>query len=382
MIKSVVEPPFDTSLANAQSTLGIERLPVEQFDLAAYAEYDAELMPRAKAFWEAEEGVAVYRQFRAWPVFSTSANDKQASLEYQLECLRQSMDYKIDIPNFIEPWTGIGTVAAAWNDGDFIWKENQAPVLEKKFSNLEEALACDPMEVKDSKVGKFTLEMIDYFLEQTQGKIPMSVTDSSSPLNHASGMMSIETFFLEMIDNPEGCAVLMDRIADREIEFEVLQRRIIGDVLVKPGHGFCSSREFEGVGMSDDNFIMVSDDIYEEVAMPSYAKVGAAFGGPVLHSCGDWSQKVELAKRIPNILRFDGAFTYLTDPIRNPVEPFAEAMPGSGVTLQMRCVGDSDLVVDKVRQVWQPGLKLVVVTYCRTPEQQEECYDRIHKLCS
>ena len=96
--------------------------------------------------------------------------------------------------------------------------------------DLEEALACDPMEVKDSKVGKFTLEMIDYFLEQTQGKIPMSVTDSSSPLNHASGMMSIETFFLEMIDNPEGCAVLMDRIADREIEFEALQRRIIGDV--------------------------------------------------------------------------------------------------------------------------------------------------------
>ena len=132
MTKTVFEAPFDTSLDDSQSS-NLERLPVDRFDLDAYAEYEAGLLSRAEAFWQADEGVAVYRRFRAWPVFSTSACDMQASLEYQLDGLQKSLAYKMDIPNFIEPWYGIGTIAAAWNDADFVWKENQAPVLEKKL---------------------------------------------------------------------------------------------------------------------------------------------------------------------------------------------------------------------------------------------------------
>ena len=382
MVDQVVEAPFDASLENAEATLGLERLPVERFDLDEYAEYEANLLPRAKAFWEAKTGVIVYRRFRSWPVFSTASNDKQASLEYQLDGLQKSLAFKTDIPNFIEPWYGIGTIAAAWNDGDFIWKENQAPVLEKKFTNLDDALACEPMEVKDSKVGKFTLEMIDYFLEQTKGKIPMSVTDTQSPLNNASSMMDISAFFMAMVEDPEGSKVLLDRVADHHVVFEKLMRSKISDRLVKPGHGFCSSRAFEGIGMSDDNFVMVSDETYAEIAAPAFAKVGSAFGGPVLHSCGDWSHKLPLAKEIRGIVAIDGAFTQQTDPMRNPAEPFGESLANSGIILEMRCVGSADLVVDKVKRAWRPGLKLMVVTYCKTPEEQEECYDRIHELCS
>ncbi len=33
------------------------------------------------------------------------------SLEWQLGALKKSMEYKADIPNFLEPWYGIGTIA-------------------------------------------------------------------------------------------------------------------------------------------------------------------------------------------------------------------------------------------------------------------------------
>ena len=311
------DPPFDSSLDDSQAT-ALERLPVEQFDVDAYAGYEAELLPRAKAFWEADSGVAVYRRFRAWPVFSTASNDPRASLEFQLDGLEKSMEFKMDIPNFIEPWYGIGTIAAAFADADFIWKENQAPVLAKSVKSVEEALAREPVAVKDTKVGQATVNMIDYFLEQTKGKIPMSFTDTQSPMSNACALMEMVTFFMAMIDNPEGVAELLKRIGDQHIDFNNLQRELIGDALVSPGHGFPSSRHFEGLGFSDDNFIMVSDDAYEALPQPALERVGRGIGGTGLHSCGDWSNKLDLAMGIDGIRYLDAAFSAQTDPMSDP----------------------------------------------------------------
>jgi hypothetical protein len=53
----------------------------------------------------------------------------------------------------------------------------------------------------------------------------------------------------------------------------------------------------------------------------------------------------------------------------------------------MRCgvfywpAGDADLVVDIVKKLWIRGLKLIVVTYCQSPDEQARVYDRIHEVC-
>lgn len=38
-------------------------------------------------------------------------------------------------------------------------------------------------------------------------------------------------------------------------------------------------------------------------------------------------------------------------------------------------------MVGIVRRLWAPGMKLIVVTYCQTPQEQDEVYERIHELC-
>jgi len=64
---------------------------------------------------------------------------------------------------------------------------------------------------------------------------------------------------------------------------------------------WAASREFEGFGMSDDNILMISEDLYDQLVIPPFTKTGIPFGGPVLHSCGDFSTKIESIKKIEQL---------------------------------------------------------------------------------
>lgn len=77
----------------------------------------------------------------------------------------------------------------------------------------------------------------------------------------------------------------------------------------------------------------------------------------------------------------DGAFSFATDPGANPTDGYADTFGGTGVILNARIVGTPDVVEKKVRELWKPGMKLIVVTYCETPEEQEMVYNKIHEIC-
>jgi alkanesulfonate monooxygenase SsuD/methylene tetrahydromethanopterin reductase-like flavin-dependent oxidoreductase (luciferase family) len=85
--------------------------------------------------------------------------------------------------------------------------------------------------------------------------------------------------------------------------------------------------------------------------------------------------------QIDNLKMVDGAFSEETDPKPNPTEDF-ETLAHSDIILNARIVGSADTVVKKVKELWTPGLKLIVTTYCQTPEEQADAYDRIHRICS
>ena len=80
----------------------------------------------------------------------------------------------------------------------------------------------------------------------------------------------------------------------------------IRDALVKPGHGFASSQ---------------------------------AFGGPVFHSCGNYSVKSDMLQKIKGLKMADAAFTAETDPDPNPAAPFVESLKNTGIILNARSVG-------------------------------------------
>jgi hypothetical protein len=185
---------------------------------------------------------------------------------------------------------------------------------------------------------------------------------------------------MDTVMSPENVKQLLGQIADLLIGFTREQIDLIGSNLVRPGHGFASSGEFDGLGISDDNILMLSGNSYLDLAAPSLEKFGEAFGGPVFHSCGDWSDRVKFVKQIKGLKMVDGAFSEETDPDHNPAESF-KVFANTGIIVEARIVGKAETVIQKVGKLWQPGMKLIIVTYCKTPEEQEIVYDQIHQIC-
>ena len=77
----------------------------------------------------------------------------------------------------------------------------------------------------------------------------------------------------------------------------------------------------------------------------------------------------------------DGAFSPQTDPAYNQCEEFRDALADTGVILHVRIVGDPEEVLARVKRLWKPGLKLIVVTHVQDPRAQHQLYRDIHELC-
>jgi hypothetical protein len=368
---------FDTRLFDSQAT-SVQPVKPEQFDFAAWTDYEQSLLEECKTFRSSASGIAVYRRMRVAEVFSYGCKDMSKSLELQLGGLMKSMSYKADIPNFPEPWYGIGTAASAFG-ADYIWKENQAPAVKPMFVNTEEALKAEIIPIAETNIGRHTLKMIEYFLDKTKGKLPLSYCDVQSPFNVACNIVDNSNLLAELLMNPVIVKLLLDKISDLIIEFTRVQKSLIGDCLVLPGHGFASSRVFNGFGMSDDNIVMVSNELYEDVILPSFIKTGNALGGAVFHSCGNWASKVNILKKIPGMIMVDGAFTNETDPAPNDVEPIAESFNNTGIVVNARMVGNNETVIEKVKKLYSEEMKLIVVTYAKTAGEQESLYNELHK---
>lgn len=370
---------FDNQVADSQATL-VTPIKPENFDFDRYESYAAGLNRECAAFWKKGSGVAVYRRMRVGECFSYGCSDMKRSLELQLGALQKSMLYKADVPNFLEPWYGIGTVASAFG-GEYIWHPGNAPALEPRFSTIDEVLSYETKEIADTNIGKQTLEMIRYFMDQTKGRLPVSFTDTQSPLNMVGHLYPLNQFFVDLLLEPEKVSALFDLLAGLSIRFNWEQQKIIGSALAMPGHGFASSTQWHGLGMSDDNAIMISPEQYLEIAAPAVEKICEPLGGVAFHSCGNWSEWVGSVLRIKGLTSADGAFSPQTDPgaIDNP-EAFHQ-FAHTGTILNARIVGDLDTIRNQVTRLWVPGMKLVVVTYCETPDEQEAAYDSIKEIC-
>jgi hypothetical protein len=370
---------FNSNISDSQSTQVVPVKP-EEFDFDGYADYSDRLNQKCAEFWKAESGVMVYRRMRVAECFSFGCRDMKFSLENQLGALKKSMHYKSDVPNFLEPWYGIGTIPSAFGGG-YIWPEGNAPAMKPDFGDIDELLSHVPQEVSKTSIGMHTLDMINYFMEKTKGRLPVSLTDIQSPLNMVASLIPLDQFFFSMMVEPEKALKLFDELAELSMAFNNEQVKLIGNSLVYPGHGFASSVKWSGLGMSDDNAIMISPEQYLRLAVPSIEKISKPFGGPVFHSCGDWSNWIDVVLKIKGLCMADGAFSPETDPGATTNLEAYHRFAGTGIIINARIVGNFQIIEEQVRRLWVPGMKLVVVTYCPEQEEQARAFDMVHEIC-
>lgn len=351
------------------------------FDLARYEAFAAVADQRYAEFLRQSEGVAVWQRVRVGEVFRDQCRDMKQSLRWQLGGLTRAMDYLTDAPAHLEPWYGIGTSASAFG-AEYEWLPGQSPAVKPACRTADEIPELVPRAVADVPILRYTLETIEYFLEQTHGRVPMSWCDIQSPINVAGGLMDITRFLLALYDDPSRAKAILSVLADEVIRFTKIQSELIGDALARPGHGFASSRAGTGIGLSTDNLIMVSPAMYAEFCGEHSARVGDNFGGTAIHSCGNWGRWLSAVKKIRNLIMVDGAFSPQTDPAYNHCEEFRDALAGTGVILHVRIVGDPEEVLSRVKRLWKPGIKLIVGTHVQDPQAQQQLYHDIHRLCA
>lgn len=369
---------FNVNLRDSQATV-ISPIAPENFDLAAYEDYEASLLERNREFAQDDCGLLVYRRVRADGVFYDSCRDPDLSLSLQLGALKYSMAFEADIPNFLEPWYGIGYICSCFG-GEYIWTPNQSPATRPLFESCEELLNADIKPIAETPIGKKNLEMIEYFLDKTKRKLPISFSDLQSPLNMLSYMISIDDLFCEIIDDPDSVLKASQLVTDLLIDYMNIQKNMIGNALASPGHGFASSRVFTGAGLSDDNSLMLSPQNYHDLFQPGTEKIGQAFGGTVYHSCGNWENKIDMVQQFKGLIAVDGAFSPETDPSPNNPAVFGDRFAGTGIVVNTRAVGDADTAYHAFSQMWRPNLKMIAVTYCQTPEEQASLYRKLHEM--
>jgi uroporphyrinogen-III decarboxylase len=239
-----------------------------------------------------------------------------------------------------------------------------------------------PRDVDDVPIMRYTLDTIAYFLEQTQGRVPLSWSDLQAPLNEATELIDTSVFFTAMVEKPDRVREILWALTEVVIRFTQRQSELIGDRLVRPGHGFASSRAGRGIGLSTDNLVMISPKMYEKFCVADNVKIGTAFGGVAIHSCGDYARWLPTLKRIDQLLMVDAAFGAQTDPKPNTPETFRDAFANTGIIVQARMVSEPDEVLALTKRLWAPGLKLIVVTYVQDPVAQRQLYQDLHALCA
>ena len=371
---------FDSTL---KDPMAMPVIPVEpaDFDLERYAAYAAECDERYADFMQQDEGVLVWQRVRVGEVFREDCRDCQTSLRWQLGALTKSLDYATDAATYLEPWYGIGTIASVFG-ADYVWHPGQAPAVEPIFTSVPDVSEFVLRDFDDVPILRYTRQTVEYFLEQTGGRLPMSWCDIQAPINAAGGLVPIDQLLIGLYDAPDRVKDFLALLADTLIRYHRQQTELIGESLVRPGHGFASSRRATGMGLSTDNLVMLSPQMFSEFCSENLGRIGAAFGGVAFHSCGNWFAWLDAVKQIPNLLMVDGAFSPQTDPAHNECEEFRDGLAGTGIILHARMVGDPDEVMSRVKRLWKPGLKLIVGTHVQDPQAQRQLYQDIHAYCS
>jgi len=370
---------FDYTKSDSMAT-PVKPVAPADFELARYETFAAGADERYAKFLRQPQGVAVWQRVRVGEVFRDACRDMQQSLRWQLGGLTRAMDYLSDAPAYLEPWYGIGTAASAFG-AEYEWLPGQAPAVKPIFHSPDEIANLSPRPVAEVPILRATLATIEYFLLETQGRVPVSWCDIQSPINVAGGLVDITQFLMLLHDDPERAKAILSVLADEVIRFTKIQSELIGSALARPGHGFASARTGTGIGLSTDNLIMMSPAMFAEFCAEHTARIGAAFGGTAFHSCGNWGRWLPTVKQFAGLTMVDGAFSPQTDPAYNRCEEFRDGLTGTGVILHARIVGDSEEVLAHVKRLWQPGLKLIVVTHVQDPQAQHALYHAIHALC-
>jgi len=211
-------------------------------------------------------------------------NDIAADLAWQeqhfLE-LAELDDYFI--PN-LKPNLGIGVVAAAFGC-QWVTDPTADPWIKPIIDgNPQDVYALEMPDPATSGMNALALERIDYL--QAHSELPLRLVNVPSPLVTASLIWEYGDFITATLLHPREVHTLLDRVTEATIQFVRLQLQRIEQIFSLSHEPWYLPPDL-GIRISDDTAAVMSPRTYREFGLPYNTRISEAFGGTVLHSCGD-----------------------------------------------------------------------------------------------
>jgi hypothetical protein len=210
--------------------------------------------------------------------------------------------YDYCFPN-IKTNQGIGTLAAAFGC-EYIVNNEADPWITPliKEDNIEDVHSLKIPDMANNPVLQKALDRIDYL--QSHSALPLRMVNVASPLVTASLIWEYTSFVESTLECPEEVHVLLEKVTEATILFIKEQFRRITN-LYNVGHEIWYLPRSSGVRVSDDTAALLSPNLYREFGVKYNAKIAEAFGGIVVHSCGDVSNVAPVMMEIPGLKGLD-----------------------------------------------------------------------------
>jgi uroporphyrinogen-III decarboxylase len=219
--------------------------------------------------------------------------------------------YDYGLPN-IKPNQGIGIIAAAF--GCEYTVNNEADPWIKSLIREENAGDVYKLKVPDPETNP-VFKKVWKRIESLQGlsSLPLRAVNIPSPLVTASMIWDYTSFIECILVCPDEIHALLEKVTEATIIYIREQFKRIKN-LFSPGHeSICPLPRFVGVRVSDDTAALLSPDLYREFGVKYNNMISEAFGGIVVHSCGDVHRVVPAMMEIKGLKGLDFTIPQVTN---------------------------------------------------------------------
>ncbi|MDR2535673.1 MAG: uroporphyrinogen decarboxylase family protein, partial [Treponema sp.] len=218
--------------------------------------------------------------------------------------------YDYGFPN-IKPNQGINIVAGAFgceckpNDEADPWVK--CLITEDNVEDVYKLKVPDPVHNPYFEQAWKHIEAL-----QSKSSIPLRVVNVPSPLVTASLIWDYTSFIEATLTYPEEVHALLEKVTEGTILYirEMLKRI---KNLYGVSHEFWYVPPEVGIRISDDTAALLSPNLYREFGVKYNAMISEAFGGVVVHSCGNVCNVVGAMMEIPGLRGLDFTIPQVPD---------------------------------------------------------------------
>lgn len=228
--------------------------------------------------------------------------DPEKFLQAQLTEIEGQLAYTGDYVPSLCPALGVVGIPSAFGS-EVIWWENDLPAVKPAIgANLAQINDLPVPDVRDGELGRM-LDYTQYFLERTDGRFPIRVADIQGPLDSAALIVGHNAFLEAMLTHPDEVHHVLELVTDLTIRFVKAQR----DIVTSYGAEFVPSLHQPwipdglGIGISNDECVMISAAMHNEFHVPYLNRLAAEFGGVYVHSCGKWGHQFASLEAVHNL---------------------------------------------------------------------------------